>query len=71
MALQKEWNAGDVIVVEAMHHAGAGRLGQGRRVGEILAVFGDPSRPHFRVRWDDGHETMYYPGRDTELRRTA
>jgi uncharacterized protein DUF1918 len=67
----REWRVGDVIVVEAMHRGAEGRLGQERRVGEVLAVFGDPSLPHFQVRWDDGRETIYYPGHETAVHRPA
>jgi rRNA processing protein Gar1 len=59
------WNAGDVIVVEGHH------LDDRQRVGEVLAVLGDPSHPHFSVRWDDGHETLYYPGPDAVVHRPA
>jgi rRNA processing protein Gar1 len=59
------WHPGDVIVVEGHH------LADRRRVGEVLAVLGDPSHPHFSVRWDDGHETHYYPGPDAVVHRPA
>jgi hypothetical protein len=50
--------AGDLIVVEG-HRVGAG----GRR-GEILDVLGAPDHPHYRVRWDDDRETIFYPSSD-------
>lgn len=46
---------GDVIVLE--EH----RVGETHRVGEILEVLGDTGSEHYRVRWDDGRETIFYP----------
>jgi Domain of unknown function (DUF1918) len=44
---------GDHFVVEGR------RVGQTRRDGEVVEVLGSlfSPRPHFRVRWDDGHES--------------
>ncbi len=53
-----ETHAGDLVVIEGH------RVGEGRRIGEILEVLGDPSHEHFRVRWDDGHESVFYPSSD-------
>ena len=50
--------AGDLIMVE--RH----RVGEGGRTGEILEVFGTADHLHYRVRWEDGHETLFYPGSD-------
>jgi rRNA processing protein Gar1 len=55
------WDVGDAIVGEARH------VGDVARVGEILKVLGDAARPHFAVRWDDGHETIYYPSSDASV----
>jgi hypothetical protein len=57
--------AGDVVVVSAH------RVGEPERVAEILEVLGDASRPHFRVRWEDGRETLFYPGSDAIVRHTV
>jgi len=35
----------------------------------ILEVLGDPGREHFRVRWEDGHEAIFFPGEDAVVRR--
>jgi hypothetical protein len=49
-----EGNVGDAIVVESE------RAGQSARRGLIEEVLQrDP--PRFRVRWDDGHETIFSP----------
>jgi Domain of unknown function (DUF1918) len=50
--------AGDMVVIEGH------KVGEGRRIGEILEVLGDPGHEHYRVRWDDGHESVYYPSSD-------
>lgn len=52
---------GDLIVVE--EH----RVGGGRRTGEILEVLGERERPHYRVRWDDDRETIFYPSSDAHV----
>ena len=54
---------GDIVVV-AGH-----RVGEAERSGEILEVLGEASHPHYRVRWDDGHESLYYPSSDSTVRR--
>jgi Domain of unknown function (DUF1918) len=53
---------GDVIVVSGHH------VGEPERTGEILEVLGDPSHERFRVRWDDGRESIFYPGSDAHIR---
>jgi hypothetical protein len=53
---------GDVIEV-AGH-----KLGEAARTGEILEVLGEPGNPHFRVRWEDGHESIFYPSNDAVVR---
>lgn len=47
--------AGDRIVVQST------QIGQAPREGEILEVLESPSGPHYRVRWDDGHESFFMP----------
>jgi hypothetical protein len=56
---------GDLVVIEAH------RLGESRRLGEILQVLGQPNHPHYRVRWDDGRETVFYPSNDATIQRSA
>jgi hypothetical protein len=62
MAASPQTRPGDVIVVEGRH------VGDPRKTGEILEVFGGVGRPHYRVRWDDDRETMFYPGADVMIR---
>jgi hypothetical protein len=52
---------GDEIVVESAV------LGTPSRRGEIVEVIGAGERQHFRVRWDDGHESVYFPGPDARV----
>ena len=54
-------NRGDQIVVETTTLAAA------RRRGEVLEVIGQGEREHYRVRWDDGNESVYFPGPDARL----
>ncbi|MGH3704532.1 MAG: DUF1918 domain-containing protein [Agromyces sp.] len=44
-------------------------VGQGSRHGEILEVRGEDGGPPYLVRFDDGHETLLYPGADCEVER--
>jgi hypothetical protein len=53
---------GDVAVV--MGH----RVGDAERTGEIVEVLGAPDHLHYRVRWEDGHESVLYPGSDVVIR---
>ncbi|MCD2443353.1 DUF1918 domain-containing protein [Agromyces sp. SYSU K20354] len=45
------------------------QVGQADRHGEILEVRGENGGPPFLVKFDDGHETLLYPGADCELER--
>jgi hypothetical protein len=44
------------------------RVGEAERLGEILEVIGEPGHEHYRVRWDDGRESIFYPSSDTSVR---
>jgi hypothetical protein len=37
-------------------------VGRQPRVGEIVEVLGEPGHVRYRVRWEDGRETVVYPG---------
>jgi hypothetical protein len=54
-------NRGDRIVVESATLAAA------RRRGEVLEVLGAGEPEHYRVRWADGHESVYFPGPDASV----
>jgi len=49
---------GDLVVVHGH------RVGEGGRTGEILEILGEPGHLHFKVRWEDGHESIFYPSND-------
>ena len=55
--------AGDRI--EITGHA----VGDTPRSGEIVEVLGEPGHEHFRVRWEDGHESISFPADDAVIRR--
>lgn len=43
-------------------------VGQHDRIGQIVEVLGADGGPPYRVRFDDGHETLLSPGPDTVVR---
>ena len=56
-------NVGDEVVVESQS------LGHRPRRGRVQEVLGSPDTEHFRVRWEDGRESVYYPGADGHVVR--
>lgn len=58
---------GDRIAVESE------RVGEGSREGRVLDVIGTGDAVHYRVKWEDGHESVVFPtaGSLTILPRTA
>jgi len=46
--------AGDGIETRGVH-------GQAPRRGEIIEVLGREGHEHYRVRWDEQHESIVYP----------
>jgi len=54
--------AGDLVVVSGH------RVGESEQKGEVLEVLGDERHRHYRVRWDDGHESVFFPGSDATIR---
>jgi hypothetical protein len=61
-------HAGDVgdIILIAGH-----KVGEPERSGEILEVLGEPSHRRYRVRWEDGHESVFTPGSDATIRHSV
>ncbi len=53
---------GDLVVIEGH------RVGQGQRIGEVLEVLGEPGHEHYRVRWEDERETVFYPSNDAIIK---
>jgi hypothetical protein len=54
---------GDEIVITG--HS----VGDAPRTAAILEVLGEPDHPRYRVRWEDGHESIYFPGADAIVQR--
>jgi hypothetical protein len=38
-----------------------GRPGAPSRIGVVLEVLGDGPHRHYRVRWDERHESLFFP----------
>jgi hypothetical protein len=52
---------GDEIVVDGV------QTGDVKREGEILEISDRGGVVHYRVLWDDGHESLFYPGSTTHV----
>lgn len=59
----KTARAGDTVQV--VGH----RVGDAPASGEIVEVLGGPASTHFRIRWEDGRESLLYPGSDIAVMR--
>jgi hypothetical protein len=57
--------AGDWIVVHPRSLDAPGRRGQ------ILETLGAPGHEHYRVRWDEEHESIFYPSGGFTIERAA
>lgn len=62
---KEEVRPGDIVVIE--HH----RVGDHPWTGEILEVLRDGDREHYRVRWEDGRESVFYPRGGFSIRDRA
>ena len=49
--------------IEITGHA----VGDAPRNGEIIEVLGEAGHEHFRVRWEDGHESISFPAEDAVI----
>ena len=45
------------------------RVGARRRAGEVVEVIAEPGHERCRVRWEDGVESLVYPGPDLTIER--
>ncbi len=50
---------GDELVVRGRH------VGDEDRGGVIIEIHGENGTPPYLVRWDDGHESVFFPSSDT------
>jgi len=53
---------GDFVATSGRH------VGDPGRSGEIVAVLGDDDHLHYLVRWQDGYESILYPGEGTTIK---
>jgi Domain of unknown function (DUF1918) len=56
---------GDLIVVTGH------RVGESERIAEILEVLGELPNERYRVRWDDGRESVYFPSSDATIQNAT
>jgi len=54
-------NTGDRIIVESA------KVDSARRSGQILEVMGGPAGEHYRVQWEDGHESEFFLGPEAKV----
>jgi Domain of unknown function (DUF1918) len=52
---------GDRVVTEGAH------VDAPRRTGEVIEVSHADGEPPYRVRWEDGHESLWSPGADSHV----
>ena len=52
---------GDRITIDS------NRVGGGQRRGEVVDIIAGAAGIHYRVRWDDGHETTFFPSSDATV----
>ena len=55
-------HAGDMLETKGIH-------GEPARRGEILEVLGEGGHEHYRVRWDEQHESIVYPADGVQVIR--
>ncbi len=60
-----EAKVGDRIVVEG------NQVGAPRRAGEVVEVIEGSAGAHYRVRWDSGEETIFFPSSDARVEARA
>jgi hypothetical protein len=52
---------GDQLTIMGRHQ------GDGERHGEIIEVDGPDGTPPFLVRWEDGHDSLFFPSSDAQV----
>ena len=43
--------------------------GEAAREGQIVEILGQPGHEHYRVRWDEQHESIVYPADGVKIVR--
>lgn len=54
-------NVNDRLVVRSHH------IGEADKEAVVLEVRGEDGTPPYLVRWDDGHESLFFPSADTDV----
>ena len=60
-----EAHVGDKIIVRSTHQ------GEPERTGEVVGCSEPEGGPPYRVRWEDGHESIFFPAEDATVTRPA
>lgn len=47
------------------------RVGESEQIAEILEVVGELPNERYRVRWDDGRESVHFPGGDATIKHAT
>jgi len=53
---------GDLLEARGVH-------GEPARRGQIVEILGEPGHEHYKVRWDERHESIVYPADGVEIIR--
>jgi hypothetical protein len=56
-----EAHVGDRIIIES------NKVGGARKSGEVLEVIDGQGGRHYRIRWEDGHESVVFPSSDATV----
>ena len=56
-------STGDWLQARGLH-------GEPGRTGQILEVLGRPGHQRYRVKWDEGHESIVFPADGVSITRT-
>ena len=56
-----EASVGDKLIIES------NRVGTSRKTGTVTEVLGREGAHHYRVRWDDGKESIFFPSSDASV----
>lgn len=62
-AAAEQLQPGDLIIVKGHH------VGDKGRTGEILELLGEPGHEHYKVLWEDGHESVFFLSSDAVVER--
>lgn len=64
----KKTVAGEPVTVGDVVEITGHSVGDQPRTAEVVEVLGTGEQEHYRVRWEDGHESVYFPGEDAVVR---